>query len=247
MEAGERAELEALRDWVAASPGGPIECRAAAAAPSPCVAPRFPARELNRIVGLYDLADARRARSVLRGRVVLGLARSRGGARRRAASARVRRGLRVAEVRARARAGRGAHGSSRRRRRVARRFRTAFAEGYGLPAGARPTSPRPSSAGRAGTASSRTTDARPSPPARSSRAATPAGSAPPRRCRPTAAAARRARSSPRASSGHASAACTCSITETGVPRDGQSRRVLSQHRQERLPADVRPAELRLAG
>ena len=54
MRAGERAELEALRDWVAASPDGPIELARSGSA----VALRsaaFPVRELNRIVGLYDL------------------------------------------------------------------------------------------------------------------------------------------------------------------------------------------------
>src|SRR3954471_1642543 len=54
MRAGERAELEAMRDWVAASPGGPI----AVARSGSAVAVRskaYAARELNRIVGLYDL------------------------------------------------------------------------------------------------------------------------------------------------------------------------------------------------
>jgi GNAT superfamily N-acetyltransferase len=54
MRAGERAELEAMRDWVAASPGGPIEfaqCGSAVALRSSA----YPVRELNRIVGLYDL------------------------------------------------------------------------------------------------------------------------------------------------------------------------------------------------
>src|SRR3954451_16360253 len=55
MRLGERAELEGMRDWVAAAPGGPIESAERAGA----VALRstaFPVRELNRIVGLYDLA-----------------------------------------------------------------------------------------------------------------------------------------------------------------------------------------------
>src|SRR5205814_10729273 len=55
MLLGERAELEGMRDWVAAAPGGPIESAERAGA----VALRsttFPVRELNRIVGLYDLA-----------------------------------------------------------------------------------------------------------------------------------------------------------------------------------------------
>jgi GNAT superfamily N-acetyltransferase len=55
MEAGERAELEAFRDWVAATPDGIVE----AAEHGGALALRsidFPARELNRIVGLYDLA-----------------------------------------------------------------------------------------------------------------------------------------------------------------------------------------------
>jgi GNAT superfamily N-acetyltransferase len=54
MRDGERAELEAMRDWVAAA-GEPLEAAEARGA----VALRsraFPARELNRILGLYDLA-----------------------------------------------------------------------------------------------------------------------------------------------------------------------------------------------
>lgn len=56
MEPGERAELEAFRDWVAAAPGGPVE----SAQHGSALAVRstaFPTRELNRIVGLYDVAD----------------------------------------------------------------------------------------------------------------------------------------------------------------------------------------------
>jgi len=56
MEPGERAELEAFRDWIAAAPGGVVEYAEHGGA----VAVRstaFPARELNRILGLYDLAD----------------------------------------------------------------------------------------------------------------------------------------------------------------------------------------------
>src|SRR5436190_8455369 len=55
MRAGERAELEAMRDWAAASPGGPVE----AAERGGAVALRstaFPVRELNRVVGLYGPA-----------------------------------------------------------------------------------------------------------------------------------------------------------------------------------------------
>jgi GNAT superfamily N-acetyltransferase len=56
MEPGERAELEAFRDWVAAAPGGPVEsvqhgCAVAVRSAG------LQARELNRIVGLYDIAD----------------------------------------------------------------------------------------------------------------------------------------------------------------------------------------------
>src|SRR3954452_19576239 len=54
MRAGERAELEAMRDWVAASPGGPIELALSGSAVA-LRSPAFPVRELNRIVGLYDL------------------------------------------------------------------------------------------------------------------------------------------------------------------------------------------------
>jgi GNAT superfamily N-acetyltransferase len=56
MEPGERAELEAFRDWVAAAPDGAV----ASAEHGRALAVRstaFPARELNRIVGLYDLVD----------------------------------------------------------------------------------------------------------------------------------------------------------------------------------------------
>src|SRR5262245_31496161 len=56
MEPGERAELEAFRDWIAAAPDGVVDYAEHGGA----VAVRstaFPARELNRIVGLYDLAD----------------------------------------------------------------------------------------------------------------------------------------------------------------------------------------------
>jgi GNAT superfamily N-acetyltransferase len=56
MEAGERAELEAFRDWVAAAPDGAVD----AAEHGSALALRsaaFPTRELNRIVGLYDIAD----------------------------------------------------------------------------------------------------------------------------------------------------------------------------------------------
>jgi len=55
MRAAERAELEAVRDWAAASPGGPVSWAESGGA----VALRstaFPVRELNRIVGLYDPA-----------------------------------------------------------------------------------------------------------------------------------------------------------------------------------------------
>jgi GNAT superfamily N-acetyltransferase len=54
MRAGERAELEAMRDWVAASPGGPVESAEHGGAVALC-STAFPVRELNRIVGLYDL------------------------------------------------------------------------------------------------------------------------------------------------------------------------------------------------
>ena len=56
MEPGERAELEAFRDWVAAAPDGAV----ASAEHGRALAVRstaFRARELNRIVGLYDLVD----------------------------------------------------------------------------------------------------------------------------------------------------------------------------------------------
>ena len=56
MEAGERAELEAFRDWAAAAPDGAVE----SAQHGRALALRstaFPTRELNRIVGLYDVAD----------------------------------------------------------------------------------------------------------------------------------------------------------------------------------------------
>jgi GNAT superfamily N-acetyltransferase len=54
MRAGERAELDAMRDWAAASPGGPIEsAQSGSAVALRCTA--FPLRELNRIMGLYDL------------------------------------------------------------------------------------------------------------------------------------------------------------------------------------------------
>ncbi len=56
MEAGERAELDAFRDWVAAAPGGPVESAQQGSAVAVRSA-RFQARELNRIVGLYDVAD----------------------------------------------------------------------------------------------------------------------------------------------------------------------------------------------
>jgi GNAT superfamily N-acetyltransferase len=58
MRAGERAELEAMRDWVAASPGGAIEL----ARSGSTVAVRskaYAVRELNRIIGLYDLKALR--------------------------------------------------------------------------------------------------------------------------------------------------------------------------------------------
>jgi GNAT superfamily N-acetyltransferase len=54
MRACERAELEAMRDWVAASPGGPIESAERGSAVA-LHSTAFPLRELNRIVGLYDI------------------------------------------------------------------------------------------------------------------------------------------------------------------------------------------------
>ena len=56
MEPGERAELEAFRDWVAAAPAGVVE----SAEHGGALALRstvFPARELNRIMGVYDVVD----------------------------------------------------------------------------------------------------------------------------------------------------------------------------------------------
>ncbi len=56
MEQGERAELEAFRDWVAAARGDVVECAQHGSALA-VRSTAFPARELNRIMGLYDLAD----------------------------------------------------------------------------------------------------------------------------------------------------------------------------------------------
>jgi GNAT superfamily N-acetyltransferase len=55
MRAGERAELEAFRDWVAASPNGPVASAEAGLALAIRSA-AFPTPELNRMLGLYDLA-----------------------------------------------------------------------------------------------------------------------------------------------------------------------------------------------
>jgi GNAT superfamily N-acetyltransferase len=55
MEPGERAELEAFRDWVAAAPGRVVESAQQGGAVALRSA-RFQTRELNRIVGLYDIA-----------------------------------------------------------------------------------------------------------------------------------------------------------------------------------------------
>jgi GNAT superfamily N-acetyltransferase len=55
MEPGERAELEAWRDWVAADPARVV----VSAAHDGALAVRstaFPARELNRVLGVYDVA-----------------------------------------------------------------------------------------------------------------------------------------------------------------------------------------------
>ncbi len=56
MESGERAELEAFRDWVTAAPDGLVESAQRGGALA-VRSTAFPTRELNRIVGLYDLAD----------------------------------------------------------------------------------------------------------------------------------------------------------------------------------------------
>jgi GNAT superfamily N-acetyltransferase len=56
MEPGERAELEAFRDWVAAAPDGPVESAQHGSALALRSA-AFATRELNRIVGLYDIGD----------------------------------------------------------------------------------------------------------------------------------------------------------------------------------------------
>jgi GNAT superfamily N-acetyltransferase len=54
MRAGERAELEAFRDWVEAAQGERIESASAGSALAVRSA-AYPTRELNRILGLYDL------------------------------------------------------------------------------------------------------------------------------------------------------------------------------------------------
>jgi GNAT superfamily N-acetyltransferase len=56
MEPGERAELEAFRDWVAAAPDGAVESAQHGSALA-LRSDAFPTRELNRIVGLYDIAE----------------------------------------------------------------------------------------------------------------------------------------------------------------------------------------------
>ena len=55
MEPGERAELEAWREWVAATPGGVVESAEHAGALAVRSA-TFPVRELNRVLGVYDVA-----------------------------------------------------------------------------------------------------------------------------------------------------------------------------------------------
>jgi GNAT superfamily N-acetyltransferase len=55
MEPGERAELEALRDWVAAAPAGVVMSAEHAGALA-VRSSAFPARELNRVLGVYDVA-----------------------------------------------------------------------------------------------------------------------------------------------------------------------------------------------
>src|SRR3954471_16727673 len=66
IDAGERTELEAMRDWVAASPRGPVEAVEARGALA-LRSRTLPARELNRILGLYEVGAVDELRPIYGG------------------------------------------------------------------------------------------------------------------------------------------------------------------------------------